>query len=78
MTYRLIKDSKYLTQEQLNGIISRTFNTPDGKKVLEFFDREYSERSSVVKGDPHMTYYNEGQRSVVNLIKYCINGESDE
>lgn len=75
MKYRSVKDPKYLTQEQVNHIINRTFSTADGKKTLEFLIEDYEERSSVAKGDPYMTYFNEGQRSVVNLIKECVKGE---
>lgn len=67
-----------LTNNQLQNIITNTFKTHNGKKLLEFFDEEYSNRDSVVKGDPYMTHYNEGQRSVVNLIKEYMKGDYDE
>lgn len=70
--FKSVKDSDYLSQDQLNSIIQKTFNTHDGKKTLEYFVEMFEMRSSVVKGDPYMTHYNEGQRSVVNLIKDCM------
>lgn len=67
-----------MNQKELNSIVSRVFNTLDGKQLLGFLEYEYGERQSAVKGDSHMTYFREGQRSVLNLIKECIKGESDE
>lgn len=75
MSHKSVKDNDYLSQAQLNSIIRNTFITTDGKRALEFFIEEFSDRNSAVRGDPYMTHYNEGQRSVVNLIKKCIKGD---
>lgn len=45
-----------------------TFSCPTGMAVLEDMKKSFLMRSSIVPGDPHMTYANEGSREVVLKI----------
>jgi len=56
-----------LEREAMN--MRRILQTPDGQKLYETLDTEFSDRSSFVAGDPYATAYKEGQRSVVLFLK---------
>ena len=50
-----------------------TFDTQEGKRVLDDLTSDYYHRSSYTKGDARETAFREGQRSVtiriINLLK---------
>lgn len=47
------------------------FNTDGGKKIIEYLEANYFyDDTTFVSGDVNQTIYNEGQRSIVNIIKY--------
>lgn len=52
--------------------IHNTFTTTSGKRVLELLEKEF-DATDMVEDDPHMTYYNLGQRDVVRYIKTALN-----
>ncbi len=54
--------------EQGDTLYAQCFSTPDGKKVLKDLRERFVTRSSIVPGDPYMTYAKEGAREVVMYI----------
>ena len=52
--------------------IFRMFQTEDGQKSLEILRANFSERTSVVPGDPYMTHAREGAREVILFIEEIL------
>lgn len=63
--------------DKMDKLTASVFSTPNGKKLLEYFVDEFCDRISVVKGDSHMTYFKEGQRSIVSMIVNIIKEQKD-
>ena len=54
--------------EQLKLTYRRTFNTDDGKKVLQDLKSRFGYETTTFSGNPYETAFNEGQRAAVLLI----------
>jgi len=52
--------------------VFRTFNTEDGKKSLELLRTMFSNRTSIVPGDPYATHAREGAREVILYIEEIL------
>ncbi len=55
--------------EKEAGDLKRWLLSPDGKKNVAVLEREFSDRTSHVRGDPYTSAFNEGQRSVILFMK---------
>ena len=66
-----VKSGLYRRKQLLDTFI-RVFSTPDGKTVLAQLCKEnFIFDSTLVKGDPQQTAFNEGRRMVaVRLLKF--------
>jgi len=71
-----VKGLEELEQEVTN--IKILFASPDGQKVFETLETEFSDRSSYVAGDPHATSFKEGQRSVMLFLKDALESEYED
>lgn len=56
----------------------RTFNTDDGKKVLDDLKARFGFETSTFSGDPYETAFNEGQRAAVLLIVRMLSEEKEK
>jgi len=64
--------------EELKLAYRRTFNTPDGKIVLDDLQKRFSfGATTFVSGDPHASAFNEGQRAAVLLIARMLSEEKE-
>ena len=61
-------------KQQISKIKS-LFTAPDGEAVFKLLELEFSDRTSFTAGDPHMTAFKEGQRSVILFIKDTLESE---
>ena len=56
----------------------RTFNTDDGKQVLDDLKKRFAfETTTFVSGDPHQSAFQEGQRAAVLLIVRMLSEEQE-
>lgn len=66
-------------KRSLHASYQRLFSGPDGKAVLGHLAKTFHvTRPTFVRGDPHMTSYSEGQRSVVLAILKFVNKDPDK
>jgi hypothetical protein len=64
--------------EELKLAYRRTFNTDDGKQVLDDLMKRFSfNATTFVSGDPHTSSFNEGQRAAVLLIVRMLSEEKE-
>ena len=47
----------------------KLFSSPEGKQIMSDLEELFSNRTSIVPGDPYATHANEGAREVVLYIK---------
>lgn len=53
----------------LDEAFYRTFQSPHGKIVYEVLETAYQNEAVFTPGDPHMTAYKDGQRTIFLQIK---------
>lgn len=64
--------------EELKLAYRRTFNTDDGRKVMDDLQKRFSfGATTFVSGDPYTSAFNEGQRAAVLLIARMLSEEKE-
>ena len=64
--------------EELKLAYRRTFNTDDGRKVMEDLQKRFCFGiTTFVSGDPYTSAFNEGQRAAVLLITRMLSEEKE-
>jgi len=58
--------------EERNKQFKRTFDTIDGKAVLEYLENKYYHQRTYSKGDSYHTAFREGQRDVILKIRKTV------
>ena len=66
-------EASQLEALQLARQFHSTFTSPQGRKVLDQLRVRFSDRSSIVTGDPYATHANEGAREMFLYIEDMIN-----
>ena len=61
--------------EREEAILKQCFTGINGEKALKLLRRDFYDKRSYSKGDPHHTAFREGQRSVVGQIIEITKGE---
>lgn len=65
-------------EQQLAALYDDLFHTATGAAVLEDLSKRFERRSSFVPGRDGRTEYNEGQRSVVLLIRSMMQSTTEQ
>lgn len=65
-------------QAELIKDYQRTFEQGPGKKVLQDLFKRFGFLTTTAAGDPHQTYYNEGQRAVILFIVHQMKLDSNK
>jgi len=58
--------------EERTKQFKRTFDTIDGKAVLEYLEKKYYHQRTYSKGDAYHTAFREGQRDVISKIRKTV------